>query len=276
MRSYIKITLLALCLILTWPAEIGAKDIKSEQPGEVEGQPMAGLDEESMKLVNNILNRYTPWESVTFNGKLRTSMVNLPVTPTVKIYAVKDQLFQLSLSAPFVGEVGRLEVTPETLTVVNKLNKTYVRESMESLLGIYPGLIGDLQNLFLARAVVLGQGEFSLDNMSLMTLMPIEDDQWVMVPEDTESHLKYGYVILPNGRTGAMFGYLEGKPQNVTVTYGYDGGMEMNIEVDTGKGKEIAGSLDFSSVKWGGNRMSSINLDRYRKVSISEFVKNYR
>lgn len=258
MKSYIKIVLLMAGLLLAIPAK---------------AVPPEG---EAMDMVNNILNRYTPWEKVTFSGKLRTSMVKLPVTPTVKIFAVKDQLFQLSLSAPFLGEVGRLEVTPESLTVVNKFNKTYVRETMENLMGIYPGLIGDLQDLFLARIVVLGQGEFSLDNMDLMALMPIEDDQWIVVPEDPESNLKYGYVVLPNGRTGAMFGYMEGRPENVTLTYGYDGGMVMDVEVDKGKGKRFTGSLDFTTVKWGGNRMGPINLDRYRKVGLAEFVKNYK
>ena len=180
------------------------------------------------------------------------------------------------MSAPFLGEVGRVEITPETLTAVNKYNKTYVRESMTNLMGIYPGLLGNLQSLFLARMVILGQGEFNLENLDEVIFAPIEDGQWVLMPKDEESQLKYGYVVLPNGRTGALFGFLENRPENVTLAYGYNGGMQMNVEIDKGKGKNITGTLDFSSVKWGGNPMSAINLDRYRKVSLAQFVKNYK
>lgn len=256
MKAYTKIILFALVLLLASPAS-------AQEP-------------ETMDVVNSVLNRYTPWESVTFNGKLRTTMVKLPVTPSVKIYAVKDKLFQLSLSAPFLGEVGRVEITTETLTAVNKYNKTYVRESMTNLMDIYPGLLGDLQSLFLARMVILGQGEFNLENLDEVIFTPIEDDQWALMPKEGEGQLKYGYVVLPNGRTGALFGFLESRPENVTLTYGYDGGMQMSVEIDKGNGKTISGTLDFSSVKWGGNPMSPINLDRYRKVSLSQFVKNYR
>ena len=258
MKSYTKIILFVVGLFLVVPTFAQ------------ESEP------ETVDIVNSILNRYTAWESVTFNGKLRTSMVKLPVTPTVKIYAVRDKLFQLSLSAPFLGEVGRVEITPETLTAVNKYNKTYVRESMTNLMGIYPGLLGNLQSLFLARMVILGQGEFNLENLDEVIFAPIEDGQWVLMPKDEESQLKYGYVVLPNGRTGALFGFLENRPENVTLAYGYNGGMQMNVEIDKGTGKNITGTLDFSSVKWGGNPMSAINLDRYRKVSLAQFVKNYK
>ena len=51
--------------------------------------------------------------------------------------------------------------------------------------------------------------------------------------------------------------------------------MKLGLDLQLPK-KRIEGQLDFSSVKWGGNRMSPINLDRYQKVTFSEFVTNYK
>lgn len=285
MISYAKIFLLLTGLTLASTSVMGAGKSKTADKARQESEQQYGQgvytasqDAASVEIVNAVLNRYTDWESVSFNGKLRTSMIKLPVTPTVKIYAVKDQLFQLSLSAPFLGEVGRIEITPETIVAINKYNKTYVLESMENLTSMYPGLLGDLQNLFLGRMVIIGQGSFGLNTLDLVTFDPIENGQWLMMPKEVEdSSLKYGYVLLPNGRTAALFGFLEGRPENVTLTYGYNGGMQMSIDIDKGgKGKNISGTLDFSSVKWGGNRMSQINLDRYRKVSFKDFIRNYK
>lgn len=280
---FLKIVLLALGLILVIPASADArkkKDAKNVERVEqqVEQAPsMAELDAETLDLVNNILNCYTDWENVSFSGKIRIPSLKLPVTPTVRIYAEKDRLFQLSLSAPFLGELGRIEITDENFTAINKYNKTYVQESLEKINEIYPGALGDLQNLFLGRMVILGRGVFSLEILGDVTFAPTEDGQWLMMPRDVEeSSMKYGYVVLSGGRTGALFGYVDGRPESVTLTYGYNSGLQMTVDVEKGDGKAISGTLDFSSVKWGGNRMSSVNLDRYRRVGIGEFVKNYR
>ena len=99
-----------------------------------------------------------------------------------------------------------------------------------------------------------------------------------MVPnrEGEESALQYGYVVNSNGRTQVLYGMMQGRTETATLTYDYSGGgMTLGLDLQLPK-KRIEGQLDFSSVKWGGNRMSSINLDRYQKVTFSEFVTNYK
>lgn len=251
---------------------------RQEQTGNTPGQSALELDEEALEIVNKILNGYTEWQSASFTGKLRTSMLKLPVSPTVKIYMEKGELIQLSVSAPFIGEVGRAEITPSEVLVVNKYKKTYVRESAEAAMSRGRGLLDEVQNLLLGRIVILGKGELSMGLLKDVLFEPENNGEWVVVPnrEGEESGLQYGYVVNSNGRTQVLYGMMQGRTETATLTYDYSGGgMELGLDLQLPK-KRIEGQLDFSSVKWGGNRMSSINLDRYQKVTFSEFVTNYK
>ena len=249
-----------------------------EQTGNTPGQSALELDEEALEIVNKILNGYTEWQSASFTGKLRTSMLKLPVSPTVKIYMEKGELIQLSVSAPFIGEVGRAEITPNEVLVVNKYKKTYVRESAEAAMSRDRGLLDQVQSLLLGRIVILGKGELSMGLLKDVLFERQNNGEWIVVPnrEGEESELQYGYVVNANGRTQVLYGMMQGRTETATLTYDYSGGgMELGLDLQLPK-KRIEGQLDFSSVKWGGNRMSPINLDRYQKVTFSEFVTNYK
>lgn len=251
---------------------------RQEQTGNTPVQSALELDEEALEIVNKILNGYTEWQSASFTGKLRTSMLKLPVSPTVKIYMEKGELLQLSVSAPFIGEVGRAEITPSEVLVVNKYKKTYVRESAEAAMSRDRGLLDEVQSLLLGRIVILGKGELNMGLLKDVLFERENNGEWIVVPnlEGEESALQYGYVVNSNGRTQVLYGMMQGRTETATLTYDYaGGGMELGLDLQLPK-KRIEGQLDFSSVKWGGNRMSSINLDRYQKVTFSEFVTNYK
>lgn len=252
---------------------------QEQTEGTMGSESVVELDDEALEIVNKILNGYTDWKSASFTGKLRTGMLKLPVSPTVKIYMEKGELLQLSVSAPFIGEVGRAEITPSEVLVVNKYKKTYVRESAEAAMSRDRGLLGEVQSLLLGRIVILGKGELSIGLLKDVLFERENNGEWIVVPDsegEEASGLQYGYVVNANGRTQVLYGMMQGRTETATLTYDYSGGgMELGLDLQLPK-KRIEGQLDFSSVKWGGNRMSSINLDRYQKVTFSEFVTNYK
>lgn len=225
-------------------------------------------------VIDNIVRSYTPWYSAEFSGKLKTE--KLPVSPTVKIFMVRDSLLQISLRAPLVGEVGRLNLTPEKLTAVNKMNRTYVEEPAEKLLEVYPGLIGDLQSLLLARVVILGKGELSNSHAEIVEVDEDREGGWLLIPyvEDNKVNFSYGYQIGSNSRTLAM---IAGIPDvRLELTYGYrNRGLQIGIDFEK-KGKKSEAELDFSTVRWGGKEIQPLNLINYRRVSVKEFFKSLK
>lgn len=226
-------------------------------------------------VIDNIVRSYMPWQSATFSGKLKSD--KLPITPTVKIYMERDSLLQLSLRAPLIGEVGRLDINPRQITIVNKLKRVYCQEPTEKLLDVYPGIISDIQSLLLARVVILGQGELQTSHSDIIEVEEDREGGWLLIPSTKDALLNYnyGYLIGNAGRTRALIATVPGK-FSLELTYTYNnGGMQMGIDFDS-KGKRTHADLDFSSVKWGGNAMQPMKLINYNRVSIKEFIKSVK
>ena len=224
-------------------------------------------------VITDIINSYSPWQSVTYDGKLK--MAGLPVTPTLKMYFEKDSLIQVSIRVPLLGEIGRMDMTRDEITVVNRMKKTYCRESTSQLLSIYQNVISDIQSIFLARVTLLGQGELSPDNFMSVAVQDDGNGGWLLLP-DTDGILdfNYGYLIGQNSRTQALVASYK-ETLMLQIEYGYaNKGEQMEIEVDH-KGKKFNVAFDFSSVKWGGSPMAQLKLDGYQKMDIGQFVKSF-
>ncbi len=234
------------------------------------------LDEEAMRMVTDILARYVPWTKVTFEGKIRSSA--LPVSPTVKIYAENSAYLQISLRAPFLGELGRVEVRTDSCLLVNKWKKTYCLESMRHINEMYPGVLGDLQSLLLGRIVIPGSGELSLDNLGNVELRSTDNGEWLVLPREQlwGGKIRYGYVANAMGRTAAFYGMMEERPENLEIRYTYPGNsMDMQVKLHRAK-TEVDVTLDYSSIRWGGTPLSPIRLSGYTRMGIYDFVRNIR
>ncbi len=232
-----------------------------------------GVENEAL---TTILRGYVGWNNVEFSGKLRQE--KLPLSPTVKMYMEKGSLIEISARAPLVGEVARLQLTQDSLLIVNKMKKTYCQESTEKLRKFYPDFLDDLQSFLLARIVVFGHGELSAENASLVDLLPGETEGWSVTPvndKDDDVDVTYLYTTAGNGRTESM------KIESLRHKFGFEmlydysnGGVDINFALKDKK-KTISGELDFTSVKWGGKRMTPIRLaQRYTRLDIADFFKS--
>ena len=224
-------------------------------------------------VVENIIRSYIPWKTVEFNGKLKVD--KLPVSPTLKMFMVRDSLIQVSVRVPLVGEVARVNMTKDEVLIVNKLNKTYCLEKPEKAFEAYPGLIRDIQSVFLARVVLFGSGELGYDNGTVVDVQEDREGGWMLIPESAEiPGLKYGYLIGSNSRTKALEALYPGIGE-IEILYSYgNGGMSMQIEGKS-QGKEFDAAFEFSSVKWGGTEMAPVKLVGYNRLGIKEFIKSF-
>lgn len=217
---------------------------------------------------------YPVWNVATLQGKLK--MQGLPVSPSLKIYMEKDELIDLSLRAPLVGEVGRLVLTQDTALIVNKMNKTYVKEEISSFLKYYPGGLGDVQNLLLARFFLPG---FDLNEIEIAEVLDIYSDgsQFNLVPKGSAKiqGVRYGYVVNEVFQPLALIVMPENRPDvEITAEYNYTlQGYDINLNFTDGNfGSGMV--LELKNAEWSGTRPKEINLDnKYRQVTIEEFMR---
>ncbi|MDE7403292.1 MAG: DUF4292 domain-containing protein [Muribaculaceae bacterium] len=262
--------LAALALTLNFALDAqGAVESDVVQPS----QPLSV--QETLAAIESITASYQPWKSVEYSGKLKYD--KLPISPTVKMYMVCDSLIQISVRVPLMGEVGRIELTPQRVLAVNKMKRVYVEESAAGMLGKYPGGISDLQSLFLARVVFPGSGELSTENPVVALISEVSDSEWMLMPVNDGADLpgfSYGYLVGKEGRTHALVASYKSEG-SAEIIYGYENrGLQLDFNLEFNGKKPIQAELDFNSVKWGGAQMTPLRTSSYRRVGFREFLSS--
>ena len=88
---------------------------------------------------------------------------------SVQVRMVRDEAIFISLR-PMLGiEVGRMLITSDSIFVIDKVHKRFVAEKASLLTGGIPVTVSDLQDLFLGRPFVLGQGTLREGLKGMMT-----------------------------------------------------------------------------------------------------------
>lgn len=224
--------------------------------------------------VSLMMPDYIPWHKATIQGKLK--MQGLPLSPSVKIFMVKDSLIDISLRAPFVGEAGRVQLTADSVIAVNKIGKTYIKERITDFLRYYPGGIKDVQDLLMARFFLPG---FNVEEADLEKLVDIyiEDERFTVVPkgEAKIEGVRYGFVVDNIFRPYAVIVMPEGRDDvEIDATYNYTlSGYDLQLLYQEGS-RAMELTLDLKNPEYGGDMPKGIDIGKnYRQVNWIDFLK---
>lgn len=218
---------------------------------------------------------YQPWSEVTLQGKLK--MRGLPLSPSLKIFMKKDELISVSVRAPFIGEAARMEITPDTALVVNKINKTYVKEGIKDFLKYYPGDLGDVQDLLLARFFLPGFDVMEADLDSLVEVV-LEEGQFNVVPigEAEIEGVKYGFVVDEVFQPRMLIVIPENRPDvEIGAFYKYyNSGYDLQFVYQEGE-KAYDFTLELKNPEWKGEMPKPIELEKkYKQLSLGDFMRS--
>ena len=214
---------------------------------------------------------YEPWEYASIDGKLK--MKGLPLSPGVKIRMKKDSIVNISVRAPFIGEAVVIELNPDSLTVVNKMNKTFVREGLNSIGKYYPGGISDIQNLLLARFFLPGH-DAETEDLSELTDIYFLDDQIMVVPigDAKIPGVEYGFVIDEEFEPLYLVVVPEGGGMEVTASYIYKlDGYDLVLALDGGPAPSSM-TLELKNPEWKGDIPKEQDLKKFKRLGFQEFM----
>ena len=221
------------------------------------------------------LPEYLPWQVATVQGKLK--MQGLPLSPSLNIFLEKDSLSIISVRAPFVGDVAKIEIDRDSVLAVNKMNKTYVSEDISSLLRYYPGGISDIQDLLLARFFLPG---FNISENNVEDLVDVfyEDGQFNVVPkgEAEIEGLKYGFVVDRSFSPLMLVILPEQTDMEISVLYGYRlNGYDIRLNYKD-KGRDLEAVLELKLPEFTGEAPKKLVLDKkYRRLGLEDFVRSF-
>lgn len=218
---------------------------------------------------------YDNWEKVTLQGKLK--MKGLPLSPSLKIFMQKDSLIDVSVRAPFVGEALRIEMSPDTITAVNKMNKTYFKEGINNFLSYYPGDLSDVQDLLLARFFLPGI-DISESDLEQVIDIYFEENQYNVIPkgEAEIEGIRYGFVVDNEFHPLMLIVLSDIRPDiELAATYEYKAlGYDIMISYRDSD-KLIEPVLELKKPEWKGEVSKGIDLEKkYRRLDITDFINS--
>ena len=103
------------------------------------------------------------WFTAKLNGKIEKNESNTTVSINLRIR--KDSVIWLSVSALLGIEVARIQITPDSLKLMNRINKTYWIGDFEDIESVY-GIPANYKQL---EGILVGQ--ISLENQKMRSIV---------------------------------------------------------------------------------------------------------
>ena len=103
------------------------------------------------------------WFTAKLSGKIEIDGADAPVSANLRIR--KDSVIWLSVSALLGVEVARIQVTPDSLKLINRINKTYWKGDFQDVESTY-GISANYEQL---EGVLVGQ--ISLENQKMKSIV---------------------------------------------------------------------------------------------------------
>ena len=222
-----------------------------------------------------IVSKLGNWQTLQTGGNIALKGGN-NFSSSIQVRMVRDEAIYISLR-PLLGiEVGRLLITADSVYAVDKVHKRYIAEKVSILTAGIPVTVSDVQNIFLGRPFIIGQGTLTEGSKPEVT---VSQEGNATILSSKQQYKGYGYSfsfdkssritsldIVPTGSNTAAYQVKYSDVQNTNAGYIAHG---INVDATVEK-KQMAFALDYKNIDWNGN----VKIDRsipggYKRMSAS-------
>ncbi len=277
MKSFIKYfsaSALVLFLLVGVTSCKTTKPIVKQNAGTIE-------DKNSSVLFADILSRQPDFNTLTSKMDVTLQTGSKSVNSKASFKMRKNQAIQISLQPLFGVEVARLLVKPDTIIIIDRLNKRYVMESIQNLKKKYP--VGfdfyTLQALFANQIFVSGSSENTQSDVSKFRITQ-DSNAYILSAKDASSQINYMFKVNAKDRVIETNLSQDGSARN--ILWQYLNFVTINNLVYPTSMKVIAKStsrtmnvdMNFNSVNINNEvEFSGIIPGSYARVSLDEIIK---
>jgi len=213
------------------------------------------------------------WHTMQCGGNMSLSGAK-SLSSSMQVRMVRDEAIYISLR-PMLGiEVARLLITGDSVYAVDKVHRRYLAEKVSLLTAGIPVTVSTVQDIFLGRSFIIGEGTLNTALKSQVTVNRVGQQCQLA----SKQHYKgYGYAftydaanhivsldIVPEGSTTAAYQVRYGDVQSTTA-----GMIAGTVNVDARvEGSQFAFALDYDNMEWN----KDVKIDRsvpthYKRMS---------
>jgi len=219
------------------------------------------------------------WQTLQCGGSMKLSG-GKSLSSSMQMRMVRDDAIYISVRPALGIEVARLLITADSVYAVDKVHRRYLAEKVSLLTAGVPVTVSTVQDIFLGRAFVIGQGTLGSGDTRKQVAVTQAGNGCKVTPEQ---HYKgYGYSftydaanrivsldIIPEGSTKAA--YQVGYDDVKATTAGHIAhSVTVNASVS---GQSFALDLNYGDIQWN----QSVKIDRsipssYKRISASSLA----
>lgn len=158
-------------------------------------------DKANSQLFEDVLSHQPDFRTLSSKMDITLSMGRRSLSSKATLKMRKDYALQISLQPLFGVEVMRLYLNPDTIVVLDRMNKRYVKEALKDVKKEYP--VGfdffTLQSLF-ANSVFVADAMRPMPEDYTRFKMKSASNAYLLQATDATSHIDYEFTINGNDR----------------------------------------------------------------------------
>lgn len=143
---------------------------------------------EEQKLFTDMITAYGSWETFVASGSVNVAGLN----SSFELRMIRNEALQISIR-PLLGiEVARIIVTPEKISLYDKMSKRVSVTELSSLQEKLPFDVSfsNIQSVFMGRPFLLGNEDITLNDFDDFNF-EIASPRWIMTPKVTANNIAY-------------------------------------------------------------------------------------
>lgn len=166
--------------------------------------------------LRTLISSYGRWERVKVPVSLRLRQPkNISIGGTLVMECDKS----IHLSLRYFGfEIGMLNLTADSILVVDKVNKRYAAERIAAFLGGADVTIENAQNVLLGRVFALGEKRLGTESFRNAEMEAVSSGSWLLHPRARLNGVDYGFLFSPLDILNALMIQTAGH-EPVEITY---------------------------------------------------------
>lgn len=273
-------SVLAVVLLLS-AVSCGSQKKNVESGSRVPVRSVSLLTAADMSVeLRKVVDSYGAWNRVRVPVTVAlASPKNISISGT----AIMERDKSVMISLKYFGfEIGSLYVEGDSITIVDKVHKSYVSENVRRFLSGFDLSVSNVQDLLFGRLFIVGRNNADFSSLKRCDMEIIDSDGWLLIPEAPSKTATYGFRFSPADVLSALI-CQTGENPPVTCTYlsavaTTAGTMSSAVTLDYKKGKSaIEASLEwnFKKARWNDDvelRRLSIGKD-YKRLTSAEIAK---
>lgn len=234
------------------------------------------------QLFSDILNNSFEYSTLSSKLNMNISSGKSSISSKANMRIIKNSIIQLSIQPLFGVEMFRVHITPDTLILLDRMNKQYVKESISDLKKEYP--VGfdfeTLQALFSNHIFVSGKQNLEISDYNRFQIKKASNTHYLLKATDELSAIDYSFTVDGSDRVG--FTHLVEPEKRYSLQWQYSNfemvqdkmfPSKMNVSVET-PSRRMAVGLDFSDIRKDESFTLSMNIPSgYTQKSFEEVLR---